>query len=512
MKPILQSLIVIVTAITLLPAQELIMLDTYFPDSDHGFSDRYSTFSSTMAESGNLLALYGLIAWGEVSYRVRHYPQNEPATAYSVGGYLGNSGWYDPAISGFYNQKLLVRATYYGDLIEPYTTHRLSSLDLTADNAHSEQFFYTKYSHVRGLWKTDSSHASIFSENQPVGGVGLLNFISNIELFNDHQNLHDSSFVVSGDTIVHFSGITNYSTTKMRDSNSFIAVFHVLQNDSLGFIYLNNDSVITQSNSILPDGRGRYQIHSTDGMFWVLHLPPTIGAAIKLWNFDTNTLTSTVVDIYTSPSGSNEYINGYFSSLTADELVLQIPILADQSSMDPLNWYGLINKRISLSTHSVTAIDTIFIFEDQTDIIRHRISNDGKNFHSLIGTRTPDYSRLYYYGVNNLVSIDSHKHQVPIKHVVIENYPNPFNPTTTISYDLPEYTHVTLTIYDVTGREVVTLQDVERSAGYYEVQWNGTDARGNQVSTGVYFAQLQAGAPQPDGVQFSETIKMVHLK
>ncbi|MCF7807308.1 MAG: T9SS type A sorting domain-containing protein [Candidatus Marinimicrobia bacterium] len=96
--------------------------------------------------------------------------------------------------------------------------------------------------------------------------------------------------------------------------------------------------------------------------------------------------------------------------------------------------------------------------------------------------------------------------------ILFNTYPNPFNPSTTISYDLPEHSHVKLTIYDVNGREVVTLQDNEKPAGHFELQWNGTDARGNKVSTGVYFARLQAGAPQPDGVQFSETIKMVFLQ
>ncbi|MCF7807314.1 MAG: T9SS type A sorting domain-containing protein [Candidatus Marinimicrobia bacterium] len=91
-------------------------------------------------------------------------------------------------------------------------------------------------------------------------------------------------------------------------------------------------------------------------------------------------------------------------------------------------------------------------------------------------------------------------------------YPNPFNPNTTITYDLPEDSHVNLTIYDVTGREVVKLLDEEQPSGHYEVGWNGTDALGNPVSTGLYFARLQAGAPQPDGVQFSATIKMVFLK
>lgn len=93
----------------------------------------------------------------------------------------------------------------------------------------------------------------------------------------------------------------------------------------------------------------------------------------------------------------------------------------------------------------------------------------------------------------------------PHSTVLLHSFPNPFNPTTTISYDLPESSEVTLTVYDIAGREVKTLQSQEQPAGNYAVQWNGVDESANQVSTGVYFAQLQAGG-------YSKTIKMVYLK
>ena len=83
--------------------------------------------------------------------------------------------------------------------------------------------------------------------------------------------------------------------------------------------------------------------------------------------------------------------------------------------------------------------------------------------------------------------------------------PNPFNPTTTISYVLPEQSILRLTVFDIQGREVMTLQDESKPAGRYEVQWNGLDQSGNPVSTGVYFVRLQAG-------DYSRTIKMVILQ
>ena len=93
----------------------------------------------------------------------------------------------------------------------------------------------------------------------------------------------------------------------------------------------------------------------------------------------------------------------------------------------------------------------------------------------------------------------------PANFRINQNHPNPFNPTTTISYDLPEQSDVKLTVFDLQGQQIMTLQDGMKFSGNYEVQWNGMDQSGDPVSTGVYFCRLQAGT-------FSQTIKMVYLR
>jgi hypothetical protein len=75
----------------------------------------------------------------------------------------------------------------------------------------------------------------------------------------------------------------------------------------------------------------------------------------------------------------------------------------------------------------------------------------------------------------------------------ITSYPNPFNPTTTLRYSLPEDARVTLAIYDVMGREIARLVDAERSAGRYSVFWTGTDRENKSVPSGVYIYRLLAG-------------------
>ncbi len=79
----------------------------------------------------------------------------------------------------------------------------------------------------------------------------------------------------------------------------------------------------------------------------------------------------------------------------------------------------------------------------------------------------------------------------PVSYTLVENYPNPFNPETVISYQLPDPGDVTLEIFDINGQRVTTLVEEFRQAGAYEVQWRGENAKGHPVATGVYFYKLE---------------------
>jgi hypothetical protein len=85
------------------------------------------------------------------------------------------------------------------------------------------------------------------------------------------------------------------------------------------------------------------------------------------------------------------------------------------------------------------------------------------------------------------------------------NWPNPFNPMTTISFDLPHMEHVTLEILNVKGQRVRMLVDEVRSTGHHEVSWNGTDQAGRRVASGTYLYVLKAG-------DFRQTARMILLK
>ena len=94
---------------------------------------------------------------------------------------------------------------------------------------------------------------------------------------------------------------------------------------------------------------------------------------------------------------------------------------------------------------------------------------------------------------------------LPEEFTVSPAYPNPFNPTTTIRFEVPIPSQVNLKIYNLMGQEVTTLTRDWFSVGSHSVTWNGKDLQGVPVSAGVYIYRLQAQG-------FQETRKMVLLK
>jgi hypothetical protein len=95
---------------------------------------------------------------------------------------------------------------------------------------------------------------------------------------------------------------------------------------------------------------------------------------------------------------------------------------------------------------------------------------------------------------------------IPTSFELKQNYPNPFNPSTKISYALPKEGIVSLKIYDVLGKEVATLVNENKLAGYYEVDFNAS-----AFASGIYFYKIEAGSPGEAG-NFAETRRMILVK
>ena len=104
-----------------------------------------------------------------------------------------------------------------------------------------------------------------------------------------------------------------------------------------------------------------------------------------------------------------------------------------------------------------------------------------------------------YYGLLAVEALNP-----PDRFALRQNFPNPFNPETRISYDLPESGNVTLAVYDILGKEVRRLIQSQKNAGSYEEVWDGRDSAGRMLPSGMYFYKLTAG----DNVSIRKMMKL----
>ena len=138
---------------------------------------------------------------------------------------------------------------------------------------------------------------------------------------------------------------------------------------------------------------------------------------------------------------------------------------------------------------------------------------DGRKWYELQSFISSNNNSIYAYtsflghfalikkGSSSPLSIDEAV-AIPTEYALGQNYPNPFNPDTRISYDIIHNEKVSLVVYDILGRKIVDLVNEIKAPGRYNVMWNGNDANGNPVGSGMYLYQLKTRS-------FSKTKKMV---
>ena len=94
---------------------------------------------------------------------------------------------------------------------------------------------------------------------------------------------------------------------------------------------------------------------------------------------------------------------------------------------------------------------------------------------------------------------------IPDEYKLLQNYPNPFNPSTMIRYQVPQKSNVTIKVYNLLGREIKTLFNGPVQPGYHDVEWNGLNNHGIQMSSGIYIYRMTAGT-------FTGSGKMILMK
>jgi hypothetical protein len=165
--------------------------------------------------------------------------------------------------------------------------------------------------------------------------------------------------------------------------------------------------------------------------------------------------------------------------------------------------YGSPELIATLSRGTTSYTDYPYIQTgDPNDI---ELSYDVRPYYSIEQTESTPYFQTIVFGETNVSKMDnsalnkSTAEELPTEYSV-SNYPNPFNPTTTISYQLPKAGFVTIKVYDMIGREVAVLVNGNKSAGYYTVEFDATD-----LTSGIYVYSFQTEG-------YSQSGKMLLVK
>jgi hypothetical protein len=210
--------------------------------------------------------------------------------------------------------------------------------------------------------------------------------------------------------------------------------------------------------------------------------------------------------IQTGPVGQGFPYNGrpaaftgyyQFSSIEGDRLAINVGLfIGGVENGTPV---GLAAEPLTSTVTGYTQFTVPFVYLNpgvpDTCVIQVQIVGpNGGDFHVGSSFLLDD---LAMSGTTDVVQGSG---TIPITPSLEQNYPNPFNPSTTIRYELPRASHVTLTVYDLLGREVATLIDDVEEPGYKSVEWNAAS-----VASGVYLYRLKAGS-------FVQTRKMTILK
>ena len=171
-------------------------------------------------------------------------------------------------------------------------------------------------------------------------------------------------------------------------------------------------------------------------------------------------------------------------------------------------------ERITIFNEIISAPSDFHGITDFYTIINNRLvhlQSESFKRHITLSYLFPELGKMVHIGSAGIVTYDidytKSNTDKPVFSAseLIYNYPNPFNPFTTIYYDIVTAGDVAINIFNLRGQRVKTLVDEYHQIGKYNVDWNGTDDNGRKVSSGVYFYQMRVG-------DFVQTRRMVMLK
>lgn len=351
-------------------------------------------------------------------------------------------------------------------------------------------------------------------------GMGINNLRCSNAIVNNNsfEDFGDSTYAVkiTGYDIIFTNNVFTNNGTDVRLSSYveyWSGVGFILENNYYSSIYCQQgNTTITNPLKtefiVLPYDTARIEINYTNG---------TVFTSTRI----TNEGTYNISDIIYHPSNSNiiiestDYAGCKFSIITYP-ITLQPTIENEYLTISLVNDTSAVNDTSVTVESSITTNPTtigytnidyanhyVVLVVDGVDYNTAPANGDGEVSHYYEGTWETSHTFAWRQG--EPTGIDKNTN-LPTFYVLSANYPNPFNPQTTISYQLPVKAYTTLKIYNSLGQEIRTLINENKSAGNHSVVWDGRDNTGQQVSTGIYFYHINIGE------DFNETKKMLIIK
>jgi len=196
--------------------------------------------------------------------------------------------------------------------------------------------------------------------------------------------------------------------------------------------------------------------------------------------------TETILELYLGAKLPDDYLELFYVLVSENEdqnLIAEYPVIAEYTLTTP-EWTKM---EVDLSLYAGGSIYIAF---------RHLYNDDEHPSNVLL----LDDIKLYAKGLS-----DSDITVAPLQNQLKGNYPNPFNPTTTISFYNATPGNVQIDVYNLKGQKVKTLVNANFDRGEHFVHWNGTDSTSNEVSSGIYLYQMKKD-------DFTSTKRMILMK
>lgn len=338
----------------------------------------------------------------------------------------------------------------------------------------------------------------------------------------------------TGKIIFYHKGASSQDTISVAGNVLEVAIFGVSpKNIDFGIVAKNaskTDTVVVSST-----GNTSLQVDSVRSSAVEFTVSPTTATIVN------GSSTKFVITYHpTTPGAKTGKIVFYHKGVSAQDtvsvsgdVVAAAAFDADKKTID----FGTVNSNITkkdsivvtnhgtidLTITAVTSSNTVFTVTPTTATVGVEASQKFYITFAPIanGTQTGKiafthnaltHDTITVTGNGLLVSVNNTASIIPEVYQLHDNYPNPFNPSTTIQYDLPKQSIVTLKVYSLLGQEIATLVNDNLSAGYHQVVWAGQNKNGKQVSSGFYIVRMFAKESTNSGETYTQVKKMLLLK